>query len=116
MTNLGNYYIGIEKKTILGIKYLELAIKHNHSLAMNSLGNYYRNAKNIELMIKYYTLSCYQNDADGMFLLGYYYESIKDYENMEKYYKMAISRGHVRAKKQMDEHNAKLEKEMNDTF
>jgi TPR repeat protein len=116
ITNLGNYYINVEKKTILGVKYLELGVKHNYSLAMNSLGTYYRNTQNIELMIKYYTLSCYQNDTDGMFLFGHYYESIKDYETMEKYYKMAISRGHVNAKKQMDEHNVKIQKEMDDKY
>jgi TPR repeat protein len=116
MTNLGEYYINIEKIPMIGIKYLEMGVNHNHCPAMNSLGTYYRDTQNIELMIKYYTLSCYQNDADGMYLLGDYYESIKDYENMEKYYKMAISRGDVRAKKQMDEYNAKLEKEMDDKF
>lgn len=116
MNNLGNYYINVEKKPILGIKYLKLAVEHNCIEAMNCLGNYYRNTQNIELMIKYYTLSCYQNNSEGMFLFGNYYESIKDYETMEKYYMMAIDRGHLCAKKRLDEYNSKLGKEMDDKF
>ena len=62
LNNLGYYYIDIEKKHDLGVKYYLESIKLNNIHAMNNLGMYHYNIeKNYILAKKYYQMACDNN-------------------------------------------------------
>ena len=103
MEKLGQYYLHVENKPTVMIKYLEQAIEiilnKCYNLAFYSspflyLAKYYRRVKEYELMKKYYLLIIEKGCLRGMRLLGCYYRDVeKNYDLAIKYLKQATMGG-----------------------
>ena len=92
---IGIYYYEIEKNYSEAVKYYKMAIKLNHSNAMNNLAVYYDDIeKNYPEAVKYYKIAIKLNHSNAMCNLGLYYCRIeKNYPEAVKYYKMALDHG-----------------------
>ena len=71
-------------------KYYLMAIEKGNSVAMNSLGNYYKEQNDYDNMKKYYLMAIEKKNTSAMYNLAIYYKNLKDSDNMKKYYLMAI--------------------------
>ena len=87
----GRYYEKIGD--IKSIQYYLMAIENKIPPAMNCMGIFCKNIKNIPEMLKYFEMAIEYNNSAAMHNLGSYYEEINNIKNMMKYYLMSINAG-----------------------
>ena len=76
-------------------KYFNMSIEQNDYLAMNYLGEYYKDIENFEEMKKYYLMAIKFNDEDAILKMAYYYIDNNDNENEKIYLKMSVKNGSI---------------------